>query len=438
MAAHTYLNHGITIPTLTRLAIGLSIVFWFLESLLHVLIWENTTLLVELITPPGHEIWMRFTIIGLFIGFGYYGDKLIAARRRAEEAANQANAELTQIFETAADGMRIVDKDFNVLRANQTFLDMAGMTREELIGKKCFDVFRGHRCDTPNCPLKQILDGEERVEYDSDKQAADGRIVPSIVTVTPFKRPDGSVVGIVEDFKDISERRRAEQEIMVSRERLRELTSHLQLVREEERSRIEREIHDELGQALAALNMDVYWLRKRLPEDNTEMRDKIAAMSELIRTTIASVRRICLELRPWLLNDFGLSAAIDWQAGEFTKRTNIPCQITSTPTEIVLEQDLSIAIYRIFQEALTNVIRHAKATRMDVKLDYQAGIFRMRISDNGKGITTTEKNTSFGLIGMQERVIGFGGDFHIDSDTNGTVIDILIPTKRPSSSVRKN
>lgn len=430
MPARGHRQHWMAIPTLTRIAIGLSVLFWFLESWIHVLIWKNTDLFVAVFSPPGHEIWMRLTIISLFIAFGYYGDKLLAARRRAEDAANQANAELTQIFETAADGMRIVDKEFNVLRANQTFIDMAGMTREEVIGKKCFDVFRGHRCDTPDCPLKRIIDGDERVEYDSDKQAAGGKIVPSIVTATPFKQPDGSIVGIVEDFKDISERRHAEQEIMESRERLRELASHLQLVREEERSRIEREIHDELGQALAALNLDVYWLSKHLPKSESAMHDKTAAMSQLIRNTIASVRRICLELRPWLLNDFGLSAAIEWQAEEFTKRTDIPCKIRSTPAVIILEQGLSIAIYRIFQEALTNIIRHAKATRMQVELRYQSDIFTMRISDNGKGFTATEhKSNSFGLIGMRERVNDFGGKILIDSDSLGTVIEIYIPTK---------
>ena len=414
---------------LTRVAIALSILFWFLEALIHVLVWKNTNLFIEVFTPPGHEVWMRLTIVSLIIAFGVYGDRLIAARRQAEEAANRANAELTQIFETAADGMRVVDRDFNILRANRTFIEMAGLTREELIGKKCFDVFSGHRCDTPECPLRQILDGEERVEYDSDKRTSDGRVIPSIVTATPFKRPDGSIVGIVEDFKDISERKLAEQEIMESRHRLRELTSHLQLVREEERTRIEREIHDELGQALAALNMDVYWLQKRLPEGASALRDKTVGMLDLIDTTVDSVRRICLELRPWLLNDFGLSAAIEWLGQEFSKRTDIRCEVTSTPAEIVLEQDLSIAIYRIFQETLTNIIRHSKATRVIVELSHRSDLFTMCVSDNGEGIPPEgHKTYSFGLIGMQERAHGFGGEVLVDSDSNGTVIEVLMPT----------
>ena len=225
---------------LTGLAVVLSAVFWFLEAVLHVLIWENTFLYEELFTPQLHEIWMRITIIALFIGFGFYGDRLILARRLAEDAANLANVELNQIVETAADGMRIVDKDFNVLRANQTFIDMTGVDREAVIGRKCYEVFHGHRCDTPDCPLVRISRGDERVEYDSEKTTPDGKIIPCIVTATPFRRPDGTLVGIVEDFKNISERIASEKEIMASREQLRDLTTHLQLVREEERGRIEQ------------------------------------------------------------------------------------------------------------------------------------------------------------------------------------------------------
>ena len=415
---------------LTRLAVILSVVFWFLEALMHVLIWEDTELFVEVFTPPGHEIWMRFTIISLFIAFGFYGDRLILARRMAEDAANLANIELTQIVETAADGMRIVDKDFNILRANQTFIDMTGVDREAVIGMKCHEVFRGHRCDTPDCPLVRISMGDERVEYDSEKETPDGKIIPCIVTATPFRRPDGTFVGIVEDFKDISERIESEKEIMDSREQLRDLTIHLQLVREEERSRIEREIHDELGQSLTVLNMDVYWLRKHCSKDDPAVVEKTTAMSELISNTTDSVKRICQELRPRLLDDFGLSAAIEWLAEDFSQRTSIPCRITSNPAEIMLQEELSIAVYRVFQEALTNIIRHSGATRVTVELRNQSGLFDMCIRDNGKGITSEMSNKhSFGLIGIKERVHGFGGEVGIQTGSSGTTLTVKIPVE---------
>ncbi len=413
---------------MTRLAIALSILFWFLEALMHVHIWKNSDFLSELLSPPAHEISMRLIIILAILGFGYYADRLLKARRKAENGALLASAELNQVFETAADGMRIVDRDFNVLRANETFVRMSGLDREEILRRKCYEVFRGHRCHTPDCPLNRVIEGAERVEYDSEKRTLDGRMVPSIVTATPFKRPDGSVVGIVEDFKDISERKQAERALHESRERLRRLTSHLQLVREEERGRIEREIHDELGQALAALNMDVYWIRKRLPKDASALREKTEEMSRLIGQTVDSVRRICLELRPWLLDDFGLSAAAEWLTREFTERTGLPCSISITPSEIVLDQDVSIAAYRILQEALTNIIRHAEASRVDVELGYTAPFLRLRVADDGKGMDQAKSKTgSFGLIGIRERANGFGGEVVIESSGAGTSLEVSIP-----------
>ena len=414
---------------LTLFAVGISAIFWFLEALMHVHVWGNSDLVDELLHPPGHEIWTRLAIIALILAFGYYGDRLLASRRRAEDAALLANAELTQIFETAADGMRIVDSDFNILNANQTFVQLSGLDREELLRKKCYEVFRGHRCHTPECPLNQVMEGADRIEYDAEKRTLDGRIVPSIVTATPFRWPDGTVVGIVEDFKDISERKRAEKEIRESRERLRELTSHLQLIREEERGRIEREIHDELGQALAALNMDVYWIRKRLPKEAAALHAKTEDMARLIGQTVDSVRRICLELRPWLLDDFGLSAAVEWLTGEFTERTGLPCNTSITPREIVLDQDVSIAAYRILQEALTNIIRHAEASRVEVELDHTPPLLRLRVADDGKGMDQAKKKKgSFGLIGIRERAHGFGGEVVIRSSGKGTSLEVSIPT----------
>lgn len=414
---------------LTLVAIGLSIVFWFLEALLHVLIWEGSNLFEEIFTPQSHEVWMRLTIMSLFIAFGFYADKMVTARRKAEEAAILANVELTQIFNSAADGMRVIDRDFNVLRANETFLTLVGLDEKDILGKKCYEVFWGHRCDTPQCPLKLVLDNAERVEFDSEKSRQDGLRIPCIVTATPFHRPDGELIGIVEDFKDISERKQSELEIMESRERLRELTSHLRIVREEEQNRIQREIHDELGQALTALNMDLYWLRKRLPPDDHEVLDKTRAMSELIGNTVDSVRRICSELRPWLLNDFGLSAAIEWLTKDFTKRTAIPCEIKSDPDDVILDEDLSIAIYRITQEALTNIIRYAEADHVRINLMKKTDLFEMSISDDGKGMDAQQQNKShsFGLIGIQERVHDFGGEVHIDSGSYGTTIHLAIP-----------
>ena len=412
------------------LGIVLGALFWVLESGAHVFVFEDTDFVEQIFNPEKHEAWMRFIVVGMFIAFGFYSHWVFTGRRRAEEEARHANTELTQIFETAADGMCVVDRDFNVLRANETFSSLLGKSKDETIGRKCYEVFPGPPCNTPDCPLTRILENGDRVEIDSEKRRTDGVKVPCIVTATPFRDPDGELIGIVEDFKDISERKRSEEELRQSRERLRDLASHLQVIREEERSRIAREIHDELGQALTALKMDLHWVARRLPGDEPALSEKTIAMSGLIDKTVQSVKRISSELRPGLLDDFGLSAAIEWQVAQFGKRTGIQCDIISDPEDIVLAEDHSIAIFRILQETLTNIARHAEASRVNVILRENPGSVEMEVHDNGKGIGETQvlDPKSFGIIGMRERAHVLGGDLNITGGSGqGTVVKVGIP-----------
>ena len=411
--------------------IVVSVIFWLLESSNHVIFFADSDMVEALFAPTWHELWMRLTVVGIFMAFAVIASRIVSARRRAENAATQALNEVDQVFETAADGMRIVGKDFRVLRANDTFAELIGLPKEEIIGRKCHDVFRGEMCDTDGCPLTRVLSGEEYVEYDADKVRPDGTSVPCIVSATPFNQPDGTIVGIVEDFKDISERKQAERDLQETGERLRELAAHLQGIREEERSRIAREIHDELGQVLTALSLDVRWLQKRLPQERDDLQEKIRTMGQFITATVGSVSRICSELRPAILDDVGLSAAIEWQAGEFTSRTGIDCNIRSEPRQIKLSEELSVAIFRIFQETLTNIIRHAQATEVDVALRLTPHSFSMRVSDDGVGmqVSETHKMNSFGLLGVRERVRGFGGEMSVyTGELGGACLDIIIPS----------
>ena len=173
-------------------------------------------------TKPDHVRVMDHVAARVFWDVFQIEEERIVERKRSEETTKLAYAELNQIFETSADGMRVIDKDFNVLRVNQTFLALSGMSKDEAIGKKCYEVFRGPLCHTPNCPLTRILDGEERIERDAEKERSDGTTVTCIVTATSFRRPDGKLIGIVEDFKDISERKRAEEAIQESEKYYRE------------------------------------------------------------------------------------------------------------------------------------------------------------------------------------------------------------------------
>jgi PAS domain S-box-containing protein len=415
---------------LVWIGIGLGLIFWILESALHVLVFEQRGFFQQVFRPEPHELWMRLTIVGMFIVYGIYGQMIVNSRWKAEKTAKLANTELTQIFETAADAMRLVDRDFNVLRVNETFLDLSGMPRDRIIGKKCFEVLHGPLCGTPGCPMERIMNNEDRIEIDSEKMRTDGTKIPCIITVTPFRGPDGTLIGIVEDFKDISERKQSEKEVMASREKLRSLAAHLQVVREEERQRIAHEIHDELGQALTALKMDVHWIRRKLPETEAALLEKTVTMSALIDRTVQSLKRIVSELRPRLLDDFGLSSAMEWQADEFMNRTGIQCDIELDPEDIILDDARSIAVFRIFQETLTNITRHADATRVKVSLKNKGTVIEMMVCDNGKGISKKQLSAtqSFGIIGMRERAHSLGGKLVISGENGaGTTVIFTIP-----------
>ena len=215
--------------------------------------------------------------------------------------------------------------------------------------------------------------------------------------------------------KEVEDRLKAENKLLLSQQELRELAMHLQSVRESERTHIAREIHDELGQDLTALKMDISWLQRRIETDQKPIMEKLKVMTEMINATIQMVKKISTELRPGLLDDLGIVAAVDWQVREFHKRTGITYELGIKPEFIDLDKDRSTALFRILQEALTNIVRHSGATKIIVNLDYSEKGVEMMVWDNGRGILDEELSNarSFGLIGMRERASFFGGELII-------------------------
>jgi signal transduction histidine kinase len=224
----------------------------------------------------------------------------------------------------------------------------------------------------------------------------------------------------------------AEYQLKNSREQLRRLSAHLQSAREEERTRIAREIHDELGQAMTGLKMDLSWMEKRIVADgsmNEVLQEKVNAMYSLINETIKSIRKISSELRPGVLDYLGLAPAIEWQAQDFQSRTGISCNIISIPKELELDQNTSTGVFRIFQETLTNIMRHANASRVTVSLKASGGNLILSVRDNGRGITEQEivNSKSLGLLGMRERAYLLGGEFKIEGSRRGTKVTVKVP-----------
>lgn len=223
-----------------------------------------------------------------------------------------------------------------------------------------------------------------------------------------------------------------------SEEQLRNLYARLHYVREEERTHIAREIHDELGQALTAVKMDLSWLNKKIPEDQELLLEKTQSMSKLVNTTLQTVKKIATELRPALLDDFGIAAAIEWQMEEFESRTGIKCQLTIDHKDIALDRDRSTVLFRVFQETLTNIARHANATVVKVSLKEEQGKVVLEVRDVGKGITERQISDpkSLGLLGMRERAHFVGGEFKISGiQDKGTTVCLSIPVDRKEGNL---
>jgi signal transduction histidine kinase len=219
------------------------------------------------------------------------------------------------------------------------------------------------------------------------------------------------------------------ERLRVSEESLRALAAKQQTVREEERARIAREIHDQLGQALTGLKMDLTWLNARLPGQKT-VAEKVKSMFKLIDDTIQSVRKIATLLRPEVLDQLGLAAAVGWQARDFQMRTGIRCKVSLPAEPVAAGPELSTAAFRIFQELLTNVARHAQATRVEVSLGAEAGRLVLEVRDNGKGISEVEMTgaKSLGLLGMRERAMAFGGTVEFaGAGGKGTRVTVVLP-----------
>jgi PAS domain S-box-containing protein len=271
----------------------------------------------------------------------------------------------------------------------------------------------------------------------------------------PFRRKDGTeiwihdekrllrdaagrLVEVVGSWSDITGRKLAEEELRSSREELRALAAHLQSVREEERKRITREIHDELGQSLTGFKMDLAWVRNQLSsEEGAVIRqpllEKISGMGTLLDGTASLVRRLCTELRPGVLDDLGLGAAVEWQAAEYEKRTGIACAFTMAPGELTVDPERSTALFRIFQEILTNVARHAQATKVTVMMKEIEDHIFLEVRDNGIGIKESQKAgaKSLGLLGMRERAFMLGGEVSIQGTPGkGTIVQVKVPLAR--------
>ncbi len=305
-----------------------------------------------------------------------------------------------------------------------------GWASAELIGKSTRLLYRTEKDYVRIAGmLYSILEKQPSVSIEFPCRRKDGENIECMISAARIGQKLEEK-RVVITYENITDRKLAEWELEQSREQLRKLSVHLQSVREKERTRIARELHDELGQLLTALNTEIILLKNKIPEGQKILSDKAQSMSALVDITMQTVKKIYMDLRPGMLDHLGLTAAIGWQADDFSKRTGIACKVSFQPEDIALDPDLTTAIFRIFQETLTNVRRHAEATKVTVKLKATAERLEFVVKDNGKGIAEEQmqKPDSFGLLGIRERVYHWGGRVTIAGKSGkGTSVTVLIP-----------
>jgi len=356
-------------------------------------------------------------------------------KERMEKALLESESRFRQIVENISEGIVMQDKKGVITYTNDRLLDMIGYTEEEVIGKPITRFLGGGILKRKELQ-EAAKNNEARKASEVSWKTKDGDRIFTILSPKNIYDEKEELRGRVSVLTDITDRRQAEKELHRSRELLRSLSLHLQDVRERESKRIALEIHDELGQQLTALKMDISWLSNRIDpamEGTKKLLQKMDSMSDLVDKTIQTVQKISSELRPGLLDDLGLVPAIEWLAQDFQSRTKIRCETRLTCGDIDLPPDYATAIFRISQEALTNVVRHAKATRVDISLKEDNDALIFKIQDNGKGIEADEMfaPSSLGLMGMRERVRPFGGDLKITgTPKRGTSLIVTLPVDR--------
>lgn len=349
----------------------------------------------------------------------------ISERKQAEDALQQAQSRIESVLSSVADIHILFDREWRYLYVNEAAVRAIGRPQEQILGSTLWEMYPDIIGTELGRQYRRAMEERIFVAFDFHYLTTDtwweNRFYPT--------REGLSVFGT-----DITERKRAEEQIRTTTEQLRALSARLQSAREEEGTRIAREIHDEMGSALTSLRWELESFDNSISKLGEQaqlqkLREKIESMLKLTETTISAVRRITSELRPSVLDDLGLIEALEWHAQQFQARTGLICQCDCSLDNLDLNQEQTTAIFRIFQEALTNILRHAQATRVEITTAQEDGEFVLTISDNGRGITTSEKSgtQSLGLLGMHERAHLIGARLEITGvEGKGTVVTLRV------------
>lgn len=358
--------------------------------------------------------------------------KDITERKNSEIELIESEKKFRMLFNSANDAVFVTQ-----LRKNKTYGDFIevndvacnrfGYSKEEFLKLSPSAIVQPKYIEEFNRSIEELL-RDNHIIYQVIHRAKDNGLIPTEVSSHLFNY-DGELT-VLSIARDITERKEAEDKLRRNSIVLRNLASHLQSIREDERTLIAREIHDELGQVLTVLKIQITLLSHKLREDQKDLKEKINGLSKVIDESVESVQRITSKLRPGILDELGLIPAIEWQTQEFRNVTDKLFSLSLPSNETQINKDKSTVIFRIFQEAVTNVIRHASASHVYISLNLSHPKLILEVRDNGSGISSDQiKNPrSLGIIGMKERALAVGGEVNIEGiPTKGTTVKVEIP-----------
>ena len=361
----------------------------------------------------------------------------ISKKKEAEEKISDSELRFRTLTRTAPVGIFETDAQGNTTYVNEAWMQYTGLSYEEAMNNDLMNIIHPEDREIQvnswisKAQKKEASFSEYRIVNKSGEiKWIDGRAIPLI-------NQEGAITGYIGTISDVTEIKLALQLLKQGHDslnertdQLRELSTHLQKIREDERTKIAREIHDELGQQLTGLKMDISWLKKKVGQEDPEVDKKFDDAIALIAAAVKSIRLIVTELRPSIIDDLGLNAAFEWQIGDFAKRMSVEIQYQNDFDDAHVDPNISIGLFRILQESLTNIARHAGAKKVFISIAKAKELIQLIIGDDGVGFDMTAKQAenTFGLLGIKERTYMMNGEFQVYSKPGeGTRISVSIP-----------
>lgn len=335
---------------------------------------------------------------------------------------------MKNILDSLPDRIFEIDQSMKITWANK----QAAANTPRAVGYYCYSVYRNRDRPCPNCPAHRALKTgnieKGNIYFAKTKQRGQEAYLANIGV--PIKDKRNNTVGVLEITRDMTEEYMAKKRLERSNKELRNLSAHLQSVQEEERKKIARDIHDDFGQAMTAIKMYAYWIHKNLSSQNEQLGVKAGEMLELVDSTAKSIQQTVAELRTGYHDELDFKSALEWEIENFSETTGIQVDYSLEDIQILPKKDSSLVLYRVLQESLTNISRHAEADRVEIEIQTDENKIRLFIRDNGIGIPDKQlySSTSYGIIGMRERCNSLGGELHLSGNKDrGTEVRAELP-----------